>query len=186
MRFLDEHDVRAVFDLDTAIASQRAAFVALARGEAWQPEKILGGHPDDPDTVFCYAARLDRTTGPVCKFGSVNPGNTGTSSYGAHDVAYGRRERGRGRGAGEEGCRPSPVLGPAFRGGRTGRAGRGVQDAAAAWSVYRQADARGVGRSVDWPAMPAMSPDVAAPCTLHSRFGAPSSGILPRPHSRSH
>ncbi|MGI5459797.1 ornithine cyclodeaminase family protein [Streptomyces sp. CA-249302] len=75
MRFLDEQEVRSVFDLDTAIASQRTAFTALARGEAWQPEKILGGHADDPDTVFCYAARLDRTSGPVCKFGSVNPGN---------------------------------------------------------------------------------------------------------------
>ncbi|MGO4427701.1 hypothetical protein AB4Z54_55580, partial [Streptomyces sp. MCAF7] len=79
MRFPDEHDVRAVFDLDTAIASLRAGFVALARGEAWQPEKILCGHPDDPGTVFCFAARLDRTTGPVCTFGSVNPGNAGTA-----------------------------------------------------------------------------------------------------------
>ncbi|WP_416979823.1 ornithine cyclodeaminase family protein [Streptomyces sp. T028] len=77
MRFLDGHDVRTLFDIDTATASQRAAFLALARGEAWQPEKIIGGHADDPDTVFCYAARLDRTSGPVCKFGSVNPGNAG-------------------------------------------------------------------------------------------------------------
>lgn len=78
VRFLDEHDVRSVFDLDTAIASQRTAFIALARGEAWQPEKILGGHADDPDTTFCYASRLNRTSGPVCKFGSINPGNAGT------------------------------------------------------------------------------------------------------------
>ena len=75
MRFLDGQDVRTLFDIDTAITSQRAAFVALARGEAWQPEKILGGHADDPDTVFCYAARLGRASGPVCKFGSVNPRN---------------------------------------------------------------------------------------------------------------
>ncbi|MBR8640427.1 ornithine cyclodeaminase family protein [Streptomyces tuirus] len=75
MRILDDADVRAVFDLDTAIASQRAAFLALGRGEAWQPGKILGGHGDHPDTVFCYAARLDGRTGPVCKFGSVNPRN---------------------------------------------------------------------------------------------------------------
>ncbi|GAB2764383.1 hypothetical protein GCM10027072_73770 [Streptomyces bullii] len=81
MRFLDEHDVRSVFDIDTAIASQRTAFLALAlaRGEAWQPEKILGGHADDPDTVLCYAARLDRASGPVCKFGSINPENAGTA-----------------------------------------------------------------------------------------------------------
>ncbi|WSQ13996.1 ornithine cyclodeaminase family protein [Streptomyces sp. NBC_01231] len=79
MRFLDEHDVRSVYDIDTAIASQRTAFMALARGEAWQPEKILGGHADDPDTVLCYAARLDRASGPVCKFGSINPGNAGTA-----------------------------------------------------------------------------------------------------------
>ncbi|MFI1337970.1 ornithine cyclodeaminase family protein [Streptomyces sp. NPDC020845] len=358
MRFLDEHDVRAVFDLDTAIASQRAAFVALARGEAWQPEKILGGHPDDPDTVFCYAARLDRTTGPVCKFGSVNPGNAGTSrptinavvavldphtgvpltfmdgtalttlrTAAASAVAVGalaRKDAARllVLGAGAQGRahiaalqrnrayawtgmwspRPStahasvgllreqgfdvepveslddaiagadvvvcatlateplfsaaelssgvtvvtvgsferhrceigpdilrasrhvvvdheqtarqncgPIVSAAAQSGAAelgvvelgrvligdvaGRvgdddtvtymsAGLGVQDAAAAWSVYRQAEARGVGRSVDWPATPAMSPDVEVPCT--PRLGPPSSGILPRPHSRSH
>lgn len=86
MRFLDEHDVRSVFDIDTAITSQRTAFLALARGEAWQPEKILGGHADDPDAVFCYASRLDRTSGPVCKFGSVNPGNAGTDRPTIHAV----------------------------------------------------------------------------------------------------
>ncbi|MBV1935612.1 ornithine cyclodeaminase family protein [Streptomyces sp. BV286] len=76
MRFLDEQDVRSLLDIDMAIASQRTAFIALARGEAWQPEKILGGHvADEPDTVFCYASRLDRQSGPVCKFGSINPGN---------------------------------------------------------------------------------------------------------------
>ncbi|MFI7708893.1 ornithine cyclodeaminase family protein [Nonomuraea sp. NPDC049480] len=75
MRFLDEHDVRSLFDIDTAIISQRTAFIALARGEAWQPEKILGGRADDPDTIFCYASRLNRRSGPVCKFGSINPGN---------------------------------------------------------------------------------------------------------------
>ncbi|MGW3564368.1 hypothetical protein ACWDSL_10815 [Streptomyces sp. NPDC000941] len=145
MRFPDEHDFRAVFDLDTAIASRRAAFVALARGEAWQPEKILGGHPDDPDTVFCYAAHLDRTTGPVCTFGSVNPGNAGTSrptinavvavlashtdvpltflegtaltmlrTAAASAVAVGALAR-------KDAARLL-ALGPAFRGGRTGRA----------------------------------------------------------------
>jgi alanine dehydrogenase len=75
MRILDDADVRAVFDLDTAFASQRAAFLALAGGEAWQPGKILGGPDAISDTVFCYAARMAGTTGPVCKFGSVNPGN---------------------------------------------------------------------------------------------------------------
>ncbi|MER5217408.1 ornithine cyclodeaminase family protein [Streptomyces sp. NPDC002838] len=86
MRFLDEHDVRSVFDLDTAIASQRAAFIALAREEAWQPEKILGGYADDTDSVFCYASRLDRTSGPVCKFGSINPGNAETGRPTIHAV----------------------------------------------------------------------------------------------------
>ncbi|MCT9080087.1 ornithine cyclodeaminase family protein [Streptomyces fulvoviolaceus] len=86
MRFLDEQDVRSVFDLDTAIASQRTAFIALARGEAWQPGKILGGHADDPSTVFCYASRLDRLSGPVCKFGSLNPGNAGTDRPTIHAV----------------------------------------------------------------------------------------------------
>ncbi|CAM5549149.1 hypothetical protein [Streptomyces aurantiogriseus] len=56
-------------------------------------------------------------------------------------------------------------LGHVLTGGATGRAsdddivtyisaGLGVQDAAAAWSVYQQAEAQGVGRSVDWPALP--------------------------------
>ncbi|MFI5799965.1 ornithine cyclodeaminase family protein [Streptomyces sp. NPDC051677] len=75
MRILDDDAVRAVFDLDTAKASQRAAFLALARGDAWQPGKIMGGRDGDPDTVFCYAARLAGVSGAVCKFGSVNPGN---------------------------------------------------------------------------------------------------------------
>ncbi|MCZ9338933.1 ornithine cyclodeaminase family protein, partial [Streptomyces sp. TRM76130] len=60
--------------------------LALAREEAWQPEKILGGHADDPDTVFCYASRLDRASGPVSKFGSVNPGNAGTGRPTIHAV----------------------------------------------------------------------------------------------------
>lgn len=30
-------------------------------------------------------------------------------------------------------------------------AGLGVQDAAAAWSIYQRAEALGVGQSVDWP-----------------------------------
>jgi ornithine cyclodeaminase/alanine dehydrogenase-like protein (mu-crystallin family) len=30
-------------------------------------------------------------------------------------------------------------------------AGLGVQDAAAAWSVYQRAEAHRVGRSIDWP-----------------------------------
>jgi ornithine cyclodeaminase/alanine dehydrogenase-like protein (mu-crystallin family) len=87
VRFLDEHDVRSLFDIGTAITSQRTAFIALARGEAWQPEKILGGHAEDPSTVLCYASRLGRASGPVCKFGSINPGNAGTNRPTVNAVA---------------------------------------------------------------------------------------------------
>lgn len=75
MRLLTAADVRALLDPDAAIATQRAAFTALATGEAWQPDKIGGGPYGARSTVFCYAARLDAATGPVSKFGSVNPGN---------------------------------------------------------------------------------------------------------------
>ncbi|NIH83839.1 ornithine cyclodeaminase family protein [Amycolatopsis granulosa] len=75
MRLLTRTDIEALLDIDTAIATQREAFTALGTGTAWQPDKIGGGPATEPSTVFCYAARLDSATGPVSKFGSVNPGN---------------------------------------------------------------------------------------------------------------
>ncbi|MFI0418736.1 ornithine cyclodeaminase family protein [Spongiactinospora sp. 9N601] len=86
MRLLTATDVYALLDPDAAIATQRAAFTALATGDAWQPDKI-GGGPDGVDsTVFCYAARLDAATGPVSKFGSVNPGNAARGLPSIHAV----------------------------------------------------------------------------------------------------
>lgn len=70
---LSAADVRAVFDLPAAIASQRAAFGALGRGEARLAPRVLLDGPDG-DVAFCYVSRLPGT-GAVSKFGSVNPGN---------------------------------------------------------------------------------------------------------------
>ncbi|NEA29589.1 hypothetical protein, partial [Actinomadura bangladeshensis] len=66
-------DVRAVFDLPAAIASQRAAFGALGRKEARLAPRVLLDGPDG-DVAFSYVSRLPGT-GAVAKFGSVNPGN---------------------------------------------------------------------------------------------------------------
>ncbi|MEU5876292.1 ornithine cyclodeaminase family protein [Spirillospora sp. NPDC047279] len=71
---LSAADVHAVFEVGIAIDSQRAAFTALGRGEALlAPRALL---PAGDDVAFCYVSRLPGT-GPVAKFGSVNPGNAG-------------------------------------------------------------------------------------------------------------
>ncbi|WP_433479397.1 ornithine cyclodeaminase family protein [Spirillospora sp. CA-142024] len=70
---LSAADVRAVFDLPAAIASQRAAFGALGRGEARLAPRVLLDGPDG-DVAFSYVSRLPGT-GAVAKFGSVNPRN---------------------------------------------------------------------------------------------------------------
>ncbi|MGW5415045.1 ornithine cyclodeaminase family protein [Actinomadura geliboluensis] len=70
---LSAADVRAVFDLPAAIASQRAAFGALGRREARLAPRLLLDGPDG-DVAFCYVSRLPGT-GAVAKFGSVHPGN---------------------------------------------------------------------------------------------------------------
>jgi ornithine cyclodeaminase/alanine dehydrogenase-like protein (mu-crystallin family) len=68
-------DVARVLDLDTALASQREAFGRLGRGEADQPARLVLPGSEDGSLAFCYAARLAPGSGPVSKFGSVNPGN---------------------------------------------------------------------------------------------------------------
>jgi ornithine cyclodeaminase/alanine dehydrogenase-like protein (mu-crystallin family) len=68
-------DIAKVFDLDTALASQREAFVRLGRGEADQPGRLYLPVPEDDSLAFCYAARLGPGSGAVSKFGSVNPAN---------------------------------------------------------------------------------------------------------------
>ncbi|MFI0481215.1 ornithine cyclodeaminase family protein [Actinomadura sp. 9N215] len=70
---LSAADVRAVFDLPAAIASQRAAFGALGRREARLAPRLLLDGPDG-GVAFCYVSRLPGT-GAVSKFGSVTPGN---------------------------------------------------------------------------------------------------------------
>ncbi|MEU6252604.1 ornithine cyclodeaminase family protein [Streptomyces sp. NPDC047043] len=73
--FLSRGQVETLFDPDTAIESQRAAFAALGQGSAELPDKILYSSRFDDSIVFCYASRLSADTGAVSKFGSVNPGN---------------------------------------------------------------------------------------------------------------
>jgi ornithine cyclodeaminase/alanine dehydrogenase-like protein (mu-crystallin family) len=72
---LDAADVTRVFDLDTALASQREAFVRLGRGEADLPARLHLPVPEDGSMAFCYASRLGPGSGAVSKFGSVNPRN---------------------------------------------------------------------------------------------------------------
>ncbi|NDU76363.1 hypothetical protein GWI34_27595 [Actinomadura sp. DSM 109109] len=70
---LSAADVRAVFDLPAALASQREAFAALGRGEArLAPRVRLDGHGGG--VAFGYLARLPGA-GAVTEFGSVTPGN---------------------------------------------------------------------------------------------------------------
>lgn len=70
---LSAADVAAVFDLPAAIASQRAAFGALGRGEARLAPRVLLDGPDG-DVAFSYVSRLPGA-GAVAKFGSVTPAN---------------------------------------------------------------------------------------------------------------
>jgi ornithine cyclodeaminase/alanine dehydrogenase-like protein (mu-crystallin family) len=72
---LGADDVAGVFDLNTALASQREAFSRLGRDEADQPARVMLPVPQDGSLAFCYAARLAPGSGAVSKFGSVNPGN---------------------------------------------------------------------------------------------------------------
>ncbi|MGW0836407.1 ornithine cyclodeaminase family protein [Streptomyces prunicolor] len=73
--FLSGDRVRHLLDADAAIASQRAAFTALGDGDADLPGKIMHPSRFDDSVVFAYVSRLSADTGPVAKFGSVNPAN---------------------------------------------------------------------------------------------------------------
>lgn len=72
---LSASDVHELFDLPTAIASQRSAFRALGEGAALLAPRLLLDGGKDGSVAFCYAARVAPDSGPVCKFGSVNPAN---------------------------------------------------------------------------------------------------------------
>ncbi len=72
---LSAADVHAVFDVTTAIASQRSAFRSMGEGSAQLAPRLLLEGTADGSIAFCYAARVGPRSGPVCKFGSVNPAN---------------------------------------------------------------------------------------------------------------
>lgn len=71
---LSATDVSTLLTVDLAIESQRRAFSNLASGEAILAERLLMEGVED-SVAFCYAARLNPTSGAVCKFGSMNPAN---------------------------------------------------------------------------------------------------------------
>ena len=78
-------EVRGLITLDDALASQRAAFIALEQGEAQlAPRSLLSG--DDDSVVFAYLARAGRGMPAVAKVGSVNPLNSARGLPGIHAV----------------------------------------------------------------------------------------------------
>ncbi|QUQ66526.1 ornithine cyclodeaminase family protein [Kutzneria sp. CA-103260] len=90
MLFLSAAEVESLLDPDAAIASQRRAFAALARGAVDLPHKIMHPSGFDDSVVFCYAARMSGDTGAVAKVGSINPGNParGLASIHALVIAF--------------------------------------------------------------------------------------------------
>ncbi|MFJ5533497.1 ornithine cyclodeaminase family protein [Streptomyces sp. NPDC093261] len=78
--------ILALLDPDRAIRSQRAAFTALGEGTAELPGKIMHPSRHDDSVVFSHVARLSADTGPVAKFGSVNPGNAAAGLPTVHAV----------------------------------------------------------------------------------------------------
>jgi ornithine cyclodeaminase len=73
--WLGPADVEELLDVPAAVESQRQAFTALADGSGQLAPRLLLPNEADGSVAFCYAARVSATTGPVAKFGSVNPGN---------------------------------------------------------------------------------------------------------------
>lgn len=84
--FLSGDQVTDLLDLDSAIASQRAAFTALGADAADLPGKIMHPSRFDDSVVFAYVARLSADTGAVAKIGSVNPGNAASGLPTVHAV----------------------------------------------------------------------------------------------------
>ena len=84
--FLSGEQVSRLLGPDAAIASQRAAFTALAAGGADLPGKIMHPSRFDDSVVFAYVSRLSADTGAVAKFGSVNPGNAAAGLPTLHAV----------------------------------------------------------------------------------------------------
>lgn len=71
---LSADEVTSLFDVDSAIESQRVAFRELGLGHARLPPRLLI-EGTEGSASFCYAARVSEDTGSVCKFGSAVPGN---------------------------------------------------------------------------------------------------------------
>jgi ornithine cyclodeaminase len=73
--WLGPEDLEELLELRAVIESQRRAFGALADGSGQLAPRLLLPNERDGSVAFCYASRLSHATGPVAKFGSVNPGN---------------------------------------------------------------------------------------------------------------
>lgn len=71
---LGAEDVRELFDLTTAIRSQRHAFQELGAGRAQLAARLLLDGADGA-VSFCYASRVSPADGAVTKFGSMVPAN---------------------------------------------------------------------------------------------------------------
>jgi len=84
--FLSGDQVTRLLSLDAAIASQRAAFLALGSTGADLPGKIMHPSRFDDSVVFAYVSRLSADTGAVAKIGSVNPGNAAAGLPTVHAV----------------------------------------------------------------------------------------------------
>ncbi|MEU9733357.1 ornithine cyclodeaminase family protein [Streptomyces sp. NPDC048002] len=84
--FLSGDRVTGLLTPDAAIASQRAAFVALGTTGADAPEKIMHPSRFDDSVLFAYLSRLSADTGAVAKIGSVNPGNAAAGLPSVHAV----------------------------------------------------------------------------------------------------
>ncbi|MCL7426066.1 ornithine cyclodeaminase family protein [Streptomyces sp. YS415] len=82
--FLSGDRVTRLLSWDAAIASQRAAFVALGSTGADLPGKIMHPSRFDDSVVFAYLSRLSADTGAVAKIGSVNPGNAAAGLPAVH------------------------------------------------------------------------------------------------------
>ena len=74
---LSDAEVAGLLDLDTAIAAQRGAFVALGNGTAQLAEKMVLPNLEDGSVTLCYLSRMSPQHGAVCKLVDVHPANPG-------------------------------------------------------------------------------------------------------------
>ncbi|NLT27131.1 MAG: ornithine cyclodeaminase family protein [Microbacteriaceae bacterium] len=74
-RYFTDDEVAELLTPAVVLESQRAAFTALARGEAVLAPRVLVPGADDA-VAFSYVARLTPESAAVSKLGSVNPANS--------------------------------------------------------------------------------------------------------------